>query len=328
MSYLVWKEKKAYAVTRTKDNKRQWIPLKNLNTGRNYFSTKYEGKLAFLEWLKWNDPKITRKEVLFKDIMESYLENAKTQKAASTYKGEKSNSQALKFFYDLPISKIGLGEVEEFKKMGTGWKTTTWALRLGLLKSIIIYAKAHNFIINDSIQQLKIPRPKIYEMAPRFVDLSVIDLVISKLSGHHKSYAMILKHLMLRPSEVIRLKKENIDFKNRVVQVYGKNKHWEFLPFNDELEPYLKDIPLNVTQNAFASVLKRICNKNEWKDNYPRVTPYVFRHSSASALVNSNIVGGTRVVQALLRHKDPKLTARYAHPYEDTMREALKKLVT
>ncbi|MGE0630924.1 MAG: tyrosine-type recombinase/integrase [Pseudobdellovibrionaceae bacterium] len=304
--------------------KNEWVPLKNPRTGKNHFDTKSEGKLAFLEWLKWNEKKITQKDILFEDALKKYLELCKSEKAATTYSREKNHSQALKVFYNLPVSEVTLTRVEDFKK-SNDWKPTTWALRLSLLKKVVQYAETHNFKVCPSFKAIKIPRPKIHEMMPRYVDIEVIDAVIEKLSGHHKAYAMILKHLLLRPNEAIKLKLEDVDFKNKVIRILGKNKHWEFLPFGKELEPYLKELPLKVSQGAFALALKRVCSeKKKWK--LPKVTPYVFRHSSASALVNSNVVGGTRVVQALLRHKDPKLTARYAHPFEDTMRDALKVL--
>lgn len=336
MSTFAWKGKKAYAISHLGrvdgKPKNKWVPLKNPRTGRNHFETKHEGRLAYLEWVKWNDSKVTQKDILFEDALKKYLELSKVEKAPTTYNGEESHSYSLKEFYNLPVSAITFKRIEDFKKQNSGWKVTTWALRLNLIRNVLKYAESHNFKVCPTFKNVKIPRPKIHEMTPKYVEISVIDAVIEKLRGQHKAYAMILKYLLLRPGEVIRLKPEHVDFKNKVIRVLGKNKHWEFLPFSDELVPYLKQLPLTVSQDAFASALKRACydgkgkrkTTNPW--TLPKVTPYVFRHSSASALVNSSISGGTRVVQALLRHKDPKLTARYAHPYEQTMRDALKVL--
>lgn len=313
MATLNWKGKNAYAVkTWTEDGKqfRQWIAL-------GQYERKLDGKLAFENWLRWGSEK-KGKLVLFEEIKEKYLEFSRVTKASRTYDGEKKHAKNLSDeFGNLALHDITSLRVETFKKKHT-WKSTTWRNRLGLLKQILKYAESHGFRTEDPFKTVKIPSPKIHEFPTRAVPIENLDKLIEALPDRYKAFAAIMRYTALRPSEVSRLKPSDVNREALTLQILGKNKRYEILPFPEVLLKYLDTLPISLRLDTFDHVLQKTCKKLE----IPHVSAYVFRHSVATYLINENPPGGQRTVQALLRHTTPYLTARYARATDQGLRAA------
>lgn len=317
MATLNWKGKNAYAVkTWTEDGKqvRQWIPL-------GQYERKLDGKLAFENWLRWGSEK-KGKLVLFEEIKEKYLEFSRLSKAPRTYEHEINHAKILSDeFGSLALHDITSLRVEAFKKKHK-WKPTTWRNRLGLLKQILKYAEAHGFRTEDPFKTVKIPSPKIYEFPTRAVPIEKLDQLIEALPDKYKAFAAIMRYTALRPSEVSRLKPSDVDRKLLTLQILGKNKRYEVLPFPEILLKHLDVLPISLRLDTFDHILQKTCKKL----GLPNISAYMFRHSVATHLINQNPPGGQRTVQALLRHSTPYLTSRYARATDQGLRAAAEIL--
>lgn len=322
MATLNWKNKRAYVVkTWTENGKqhRKWIPL-------GTFERKTDGKRAFEEWIRWKGSQDQReKTAIFDEVVQKYLEFSKTEGAHTTYLHETNHSKILlNEFGTLPLHEITSSKIEDLKKKYQ-WKKTTWRNRLGLLKKILKYADAHGFKTSDPFKTVKIPSPRIYEFPNLAVPIEILDRLIELLPEKYKPFAMIMRYTGLRPSEVRRLRPQDVDFKDKKLQLFKKNQTWKFIFFEDNLIPALKQLPITIKEFTFIQRLRRTCKQN----NLPHVTPYMFRHSAGTHLGNhKNLSGGIRTVQEFLDHSTPVMTSRYFRATNEGLREAAKILAS
>ena len=137
----------------------------------------------------------------------------------------------------------------------------------------------------------------------------------------HRLILKVLYGCGLRVSEIINLKKNNINFNEKLVHIkLSKNKRDRFVRIPDslvgELEAYIKLnndeflFPSNrggkLTKKTIGKIVKNAGRKAEVKK---QVYPHLLRHSFATHLLEAGI--DLRIIQKLLGHSDIKTTQIY-----------------
>lgn len=143
----------------------------------------------------------------------------------------------------------------------------------------------------------------------------------------------ILKFLFftgMRKSEILILKRADIDLTNCVVKVYGVKTKEERLCYFVEL--ILKDLvdyfnSEEEKENAFniSSTELWYLTKKISKQIGKKVTPHTLRHSFANYMWNKNL--NPRILQRILGHASIETTMIYANPDDKTAHETYKKQV-
>ena len=157
----------------------------------------------------------------------------------------------------------------------------------------------------------------------------------------------------LRNIEVHRACVEDINWEARAIMIRGKGAKGRLEPIYpcdetfDILEEYLKAIPTDrkikkdgvltplilsssnrnlmgrISRNGIRSIMNKALTACDLK--HPGYSCHVFRHSCGTNLYKET--KDLRLVQDTLRHRDPKVTARYAHVADRLSKRYTSKLV-
>ncbi|MBI3245885.1 MAG: tyrosine-type recombinase/integrase [Deltaproteobacteria bacterium] len=150
------------------------------------------------------------------------------------------------------------------------------------------------------------------------------------LNIYLRPIVLVALHSGLRRSEILSLRRQNIDWQNRRMFVeHTKNGERRVIPMNDTLYETLRrlparldsemlfpDVKLGMVTAAFRRAVKRA--------QLPDFHFHDLRHCFASYLT----MGGAnlRAVQMLLGHKDVRMTIRYSHLSPEHLQGAVKVL--
>lgn len=220
---------------------------------------------------------------------------------------------------------------------------------LTLCISIIKYAKQnrkyHGEVLFDQIKKPKVDNVRLKQMTE-----SEIELFFSKLKeedinsksfiqlGH--LYGLLALTLGAREQTILHIKKEDIDFENQIINLYNFKTETKYLGHivNEEIEFILRDtIKYNegflfhniltgkVYKKAPAivrNILDKYININKQEDS--KITVRDLRNVFATRLINKGM--SLSLIQNLLNHKTPTMTARYAQMMDTTGGEELKAI--
>ncbi|WP_291329954.1 site-specific integrase [Desulfovibrio sp. UCD-KL4C] len=170
---------------------------------------------------------------------------------------------------------------------------------------------------------------KLYESADQVLDGSTHSTGIYQLEPHRKTLLLTFLHTAGRKSEILNLKKEDLDFSARKIRLWTAKRdggvEYDWIPMtkilHDELIKHLARQKLNfpfteyvfvnpATGRNYSSVnkmMERMCKRAGVK----AFGFHAIRHLTASILDNKMIPMAD--IQAILRHKSPETTARYIH---------------
>lgn len=139
---------------------------------------------------------------------------------------------------------------------------------------------------------------------------------------HHKISFQLAFFCGLRISEIVKLKKENIDNTRQMLFIKeSKGNKDRYVPYPKRLSPRLKLIPINIgvrsLQIAFKSTLKR---SNIKKD----LTFHDLRHSFASYCHSQGM--SLKDVQQILGHSNIATTSIYLHTSPEQIKNKLDEI--
>jgi len=171
-------------------------------------------------------------------------------------------------------------------------------------------------------QNIKIPHPKRNKTIPIVLTIEEMKKIIEATYNiKHKLIIKLLYGCGLRVSEIINLKKEDIDFNEGLIKIRlakGKKDRFVNIPISlkKELENYCslnnEDILFpsarggKLTTATIRKIIKNSCKKAEIKK---QVHPHTLRHSFATHLLEQGT--DLRIIQKLLGHSDIKTTQIY-----------------
>ena len=170
-------------------------------------------------------------------------------------------------------------------------------------------------------------RKRVYLKEEEFKDIvEMVITFITKLSILKvRTVLYFMFYTGLRCSEVVELKREDIDLKLRevLVRTPNKGKVEKIVFFTKKVQTLLEEYFYceREDKNAFnltRSMLRRMVeNMNDYSKK--RVTPHILRHSFAMNLADKHI--DIKAAQILLGHKDIKTTQIYYEPELTTIKE-------
>lgn len=171
-------------------------------------------------------------------------------------------------------------------------------------------------------QKLNLPNPKNNHSLPEILTIEEIRSMLKIMSNiKHKLIIKLLYGCGLRVSEIVNLKKEDLNFDEKLIKINlakGKKDRFVKIPESiiEELKGYCKinnsDIlfPSNrggrLTKDTIQKVVQNSAKKAGIKK---RVYPHLLRHSFATHLLEQGT--DLRIIQKLLGHSDIKTTQIY-----------------
>lgn len=318
MAYLTNKGRTYYCVFYA-NGKHRWHRL-------GKFPRVADAKIKYEEYLKSSD-NASKGDIIFTDIAKQYLNFVKTTKSIRTHQLESDIYRLVnKTMGHITLSDITPTVIEQFlasikfNKNGKEKKPNTIRIYLTFISSVLKYAKAHGYNSADPFTTVRIPHIPQHAYETRALPLDTFNAIISALPPVHKQTACIMKYTICRPFEAFSLAPEDVDLDNMILRISSaKNsnrKRPRNIPISKNLLPYLKDLPIKTTQKAFFLALKKACNKVGADPK--KLTPYVFRHSSATIYLE--LTNDLRGLAELMGHSRIETTARYARTLEAKLR--------
>lgn len=226
-------------------------------------------------------------------------------------------------------------------KQGIGNRST--ARILSSLRRFYGYLIRENRITQDPTSLIESPhlgRSLPASLTEKDVELLLDAPEITNPLGHRdRTMLEMLYATGLRVSELVKLKFEQVSFRQGVVRIIGKGNKERLVPIGDEAMSWLEDYMAHarkdilserqsdylfvtnradgMTRQAFWHIIKR-CAKKAGINKH--LSPHTLRHAFATHLLNHG--ADLRVVQLLLGHSDLSTTQIYTH----IARERLKDL--
>jgi len=178
------------------------------------------------------------------------------------------------------------------------------------------------FFLNVLGRKIYIPRPKRNKTIPEILTKEEIKQMIDITTNiKHSLILKVLYGCGLRVSELINLKKEDINFQENLIHVkLGKGKKDRFVCIPDSLKRELLSycnlnnseilFPSNRTGKLTTATIQAIVENAAKKAKITKeVYPHLLRHSFATHLLESGV--DLRIIQKLLGHSDIKTTQIY-----------------
>ncbi len=215
---------------------------------------------------------------------------------------------------------------------------------IGSANTYLQYGKAaFNVLLNEGLVNENIfESMKNIKQQQKQVDTLTPQEIKKMLNSLDKSWyadfrAFVLIHTLIdtfgRISEVLALKKQDIDFEKECVTFNEtKNNKFRIVPITkktmyllDELIEETKDFESEyifltnagkpLTPDTFRKQLREITEKAGIER---RVHPHIFRHTSSMLFLKNN--GSMRVLQKILGHRDIQTTMIYSHILDETVK--------
>lgn len=171
-------------------------------------------------------------------------------------------------------------------------------------------------------QYLDLPNPKRNKRIPKILTKEEIKKMIDlTLNIKHKLILKVIYGCGLRVSEILSLKKQDINFEEKLIYIkLAKGKRDRFVKIPESLAEELKSychliqdeilFPSNRGGKLTKKTISKIVDNSAKKAGILKeVYPHLLRHSFATHLLESGV--DLRIIQKLLGHSDIKTTQIY-----------------
>ncbi len=240
-----------------------------------------------------------------------------------------------------PFSELSERDIETWLAT-QDYKPATRNGMVNKVKPFIRWMVARDHIAKDFTVLLK--APKVPQGMPRYLEgEQVRELVRACRTSRDRLIVLLMVHLGLRRIEVTRIDMEDIDFKNKLLSVRGKNGRGMItrsLPITDEvfaaMHVYLRTHP--ATSGALIRPLyseRRLQERQVTeiidglmrdvgvkKSAYDGMSAHALRHSCAQSLIDSGV--DIRLVQSALGHNSVTTTEQYLRRQPPGLRDAMQ----
>jgi integrase len=272
------------------------------------------------------------KRIPFETLAKEYLVWAKGRKAKHTIEAEESSIGRFKVAFPGVAAAISRDQVERFlsgRLVTVG--PATHNRDLSILRVIFRKATEWGYCRRspaEGIKKLQEPPGRV-----RFLSPEERTALLDACSADLRNIVEVAVDSGLRKSELLSLRWQDVDAKNRMVRVeHSKNGERRDIPMTDRVAEIFQSIPKRVDSPfVFANPdgVARIDVKTAWatavdKAKIEDLHFHDLRHTFASYLVMGGV--DLRTVQTLLGHKDIHMTVRYSHLSPAHLRDAIAVL--
>jgi integrase len=263
------------------------------------------------------------KKILFSDFAREYLAFAKSTKAPSTYAGNVREMQRLLRTFDGDLSKLTTGQIEKYKvQRSQEVKPATVNRELALLKHMLTKAVEWSYLKSNPAKPVKLLKESPGRL--RYLELEEVEHLLESCKDPQVPYlrpgVVMALHTGMRLDEILSLRWEHVDLKRRLISITKtKNNERKNLPINDALLAELSRLPRHVSSpylfcHPDGTRILRIDRSFHRAMRDAGIESFRFhdlRHTFAGYLAMRGVP--LEIIGALLGHKDPKMTRRYAH---------------
>jgi integrase len=231
-------------------------------------------------------------------------------------------------FNDLPINEIKPSDVKRWLYSINDVGNKSKRHYLGVLSGIFQEALFDEVIEKNPCKIIKLPKYDTPKINP-FTSDEVSLIMSSCEENNFKYYVAIAFYTGMRSGEIIGLKKTDIDFKNKLINVQRSRNYYgettpktkysiRQIPVLDLLMPYLVELYskndheyLFVTYQNKPYIDTHVFVNDYWRPllislNMPYRRPYNTRHTFASNMLHNNLVTPVQLAQ-LLGHANTEM---------------------
>lgn len=255
----------------------------------------------------------------------------------------------LSFIYkeDVLMDQVDVIVIRNFltKELNGGITKRSCKRRLSALKQFYEYLVKEGIVENNPF--IFVNGPKTETKYPHALYKDQIEEIINGCKARNDLLALrdlaIVETLYftgIRASELVSLKVQDVDLKNRNLRVLGKGNKERVVPFTEECEKTLSDYIKNDRRNLLAKNklptahlflnnsgqklttrgLEYILDQIEEKTGvFVGLHPHILRHSFATHLLENG--ADLRVIQELLGHESINATQVYTHVSDEALKE-------
>ncbi len=209
--------------------------------------------------------------------------------------------------------------------------------KISSLKTYYKYLLKHQLVgINP---MLKVSSPKMSKKLPVFIEQTKTIEILEELQENDNKLAKdiftTLYQTGIRLSELINLKKSNVDIPNGTIKVLGKRNKERIIPITNELkevlEPYVLSDNLSIWtfttakgEQLYPKFVQRIVKEiMSQYTTYSKKSPHVLRHTFATQLLNNG--ADLNAIKELLGHTNLSATQIYTHNNIENLKQIYKK---
>lgn len=240
------------------------------------------------------------------------------------------------------------------RSMGISAKTIS--RRMSSVRSFYDFLVSEKTISNSPVADIDSPKipSNLYEILTlNDVEKILTSIDISSNEGmRDKAILELMYGTGIRASELVEMKLDDIDWKQKVIRITGKGKKTRIVPFHEDgfqhLENYILEARKNILkpQNAISKHVGRqsssyvflrnsgqpITRQDLWKiikksavwaGLNKRVYPHIFRHSFATHMLEGG--ADLRTLQEILGHESLATTEIYTNILEDYKHKVFTK---
>jgi len=228
------------------------------------------------------------------------------------------------------IAELLSAEKIDIKKIKK-YNTKSISRKISTLKSFFKYIKKRKYI--DSNPASVLIFPKKAKNLPYFVSESEMDKLLDgaesfELSIIDKAILELFYSTGIRLSELINLKIQNVNFRNKTIKVLGKGSKERIIPYGEKANVALKNyIEIRNISNVkhydnffisnkgfklYPMQVQRLVNKNlSGVTESKKKSPHVLRHTFATHMLDKG--ADIRAIKDMLGHESLSTTQIYTH---------------
>ena len=278
--------------------------------------------------------------------LDSYLTYLTAERGASPHTVDAYNRDIIGFIKFLEDGGLSLSDKPERSYIENyighmrefGKKTRSIVRSISALRGLFNFLLADGIISHNPLEDIEIPKysPPIPEVLSEQEVIELLKLPTgSKTSLRDRMILELLYATGLRVSELIKLKKSDINLEGGFVIASGKRSKERVVPLNiyskDTIKAYLKEenppgaylLPNKRGGMLTRQAIWKIIRKYAAKMAKEHISPHTMRHTFATHLLEGG--ADLRSVQILLGHEDISTTQIYTHVDSKRLREIHKK---
>ena len=271
----------------------------------------------------------------FKDFANEYLEWAKVNHRAWERMDKIQVKYLKEFFKGKRLRDITPWLIEKFKAQRKGEVSPATVNRgLAVLSSILSRAMQWGKLIDHPMKGGKVKKLREESVKERILSADEERKLVRTCSGWFRDFVVMALDTGMRVSELVNLKREDVDLNNLVVTVrHTKSGRDRKIPMTKRVVSMIRRRVKDGGDSEFVfpqgkgkwpwrvrSAFVRACKKASLQG----LRFHDFRHTYATRLVTGGIDLAT--VQRLVGHQNIQMTIRYAHPGSEDVKRAVRVL--